>query len=394
MLLLSLLSSCNLLRDHVWEAPAKHDTLQAQLDLLGRVKSDDVSAAVKQIESEIRSAKEVTPTGLQSIVRRSLPPTMSPYMDTLWHDIQAASEPIASAEPDAKDRYCRAVRTALAEISDDSDLYWLSFNHHHTGGATQTCAECLAARGARNELIARFIVRIQDYHESNYTDVFEGAAGVGLGLDIITTVSAALAAAVTPAGTKTFWATIATIASGTRLAASKNVLNEKNSSTVLNAMMKARTEKLAALWKGMGEDTKTYDVSEAKIGLVEYFNAGGLYKALAEMDAATTEAKQKASNELERARAAVIGSFSASAKSVAQKQNATVTFNKADVLSHVNVTSVRVGDDLLHKDAYKGSVTDGVLHVRFTSPPPPGVRVSIYGECAEPGPHAGMIEWE
>jgi hypothetical protein len=113
-------------------------------------------------------------------------------------------------------------------------------------------------------------------------DIFTGAAVFGTGLDVVTVMSAAIATAVTPASTKTWWAALATMSSGSRLAASKNILHEKDSVAIIRLMTQERQLAIDKLRVGMTKSIEEYPVDVGVMDLTAYFYAGSLNRNLPE----------------------------------------------------------------------------------------------------------------
>lgn len=149
----------------------------------------------------------------------------------------------------------------------------------------------------RNQFVRHYAVRIQNYHELMNNDIFTNSAITGSSLDVLAVAAAAIATAVAPAATKTWWAAVATVAGGTRLALSKNILQEKSSNVVLATMIAERATKWKAIRDEMKKSLAEYQLDVAVVDLSDYMNTGSLDKS-----AATVEANaQKTAQDLKEA---------------------------------------------------------------------------------------------
>lgn len=154
---------------------------------------------------------------------------------------------------------------------------------------------------ARNRLMRRLIVDIQHYHETMNNDIFTSSAYYGSVLDITVVLASALATAVTPAATKTFWAAIATIAGGSRLALSKNVLQEKSANTLLSTMIAERQSALTGILLNMAKPYNEYDIESAIIEVNTFLSTGSLDKSAAAAEAKADSEVKASRRELDAA---------------------------------------------------------------------------------------------
>jgi methionine-rich copper-binding protein CopC len=372
-------------------APKKHDTIQSELNLLGRFKPIELDSAMSAVEPAIVA----TPLDLIA-VRNALRAAAHHLQDEEFQEVWTAVLADVGNDKDNAAKVRSSIRNEMAGINDDNTLYWTATTY----AAPSLMPNALAlARQARDELLVRYITRIQDYHEANFEDVFTGSAAAGTTLDVLTTVSAALATAFVPVNTKTVFSALATIFSGSRLALSKNILNERSAATVLNAMMQARSEALTSLFKGMAKPADVYSVQQGVADLVTYFNAGGLYKAIAQMEANTSTATTAAHESLKTARSALaggeIGGFTATSLAEEGKQTASLVFDNGDDPGRVGVKSVTVdGKDLTVSEyELKGDNTQHV-DIVFKTSLKAGTGVVVKGETTLNGAHKAMLKWQ
>jgi len=422
-----VLSACN---STVGEASDKRDVLQAQLEAIGR-EPIDVHAVLAAIEPTLACNEEPNWTVVKLTLEGALPPNPSFSFASFWAAIEATVVKRNDLKPAQKKERLRAQVVALLSSADeDNRLYWRAKGHSLSVAtpppiattqpaipATQpapattqpvqpaTRPALAAARSfaleidpqsARDALMSKYILRIQDYHEANYGDLFRTSAWVGLQLDSAVVIASALATAFTPASTKTALAAAATIFGGVRLAASRNVLNEKAASTVLNAMIAQRTTALATLTAGMKQPISAYGVDQALVDLVTYFNVGGIDKALAQIEKSTSEAQKKADDALEKARSETRGSFQAVATG-SPKTGATLRFDPNVSLGTLTVKEILVGGRVLDTDVYDVSkVNDAGNPISFVSQDVrlDGQLVIISGATEKAGQFVGTIEWK
>jgi hypothetical protein len=372
-------------------APKKHDMIQAELNLLGRFKPIELDSAMAAVEPAL-TAIPLDASAVRTALRAAAHHLQDEEFDDVWTAVLAD----VGNDKNNPAKFRTAIRNEMAGINDDNTLYWTATTY----AAQSSVPNALVlAKQARDELLVRYITKIQDYHEANFEDVFTGSAAAGTALDVLTTISAALATAFVPVNTKTVFAALATVFSGSRLALSKNILNERSAATVLNAMMQARADALANLYKGMAKPADVYSVQQGVAELVTYFNSGGLYKAIAQMEANTSSATVAAHENLRSARTALAGGesggFTATSAAEEGKLTASLVFRGGDDPGQIGVTSVSVdGKDLAAADyELKGNKT-GHVDIVFKAALKAGQAVVVKGRTTIDGGHTATLTWK
>ena len=373
-------------------APKKHDTIQAELNLLGRFKPIELDAAMTAVEPAL-AATPLDLNAIRSSLRAAAHHLQGEEFDQVWTAVLAD---VGNDKTNAA-KFRTAIRNEMAGINDDNTLYWTA-----TTDSAQTSdpTALVLAKQARDELLVRYITKIQDYHEANFEDVFTGSAAAGTALDVLTTISAALATAFVPVNTKTVFSALATIFSGSRLAMSKNILNERSAATVLNAMMQARAAALTNLYTGMAKPADVYSVQQGVADLVSYFNAGGLYKAIAQMEANTSKETNAAHADLKNARNALAGGenggFTATAPAEEGKLTASLVFGSGDKPGRLTVKSVIVDEKELAagSDFTINGDNSEQVEIVFKSPLKAGQTVAVKGQTTRDGGYAARLKWK
>lgn len=192
----------------------------------------------------------------------------------------------------------------LAGAAEDQDSVFKEFSSgaEHAMNARlddELYTEALGAadgksKHARNRLLRRYIVRIQNYHEVMNNDIFVNTVFYSSVLDVITVVTAAIATAATPVSAKTLWAAAATISGSTKLALSRNILQEKSANAILATMISERSAELLRIQGKMHKSTDEYSVDEAIIDLNTFMNTGSLDKSAAQVEAAAAKELRRA----------------------------------------------------------------------------------------------------
>jgi hypothetical protein len=292
------LVSCSSLGD----APEHRGAIEADFEFLGKLPSVDVAQDAKDFSVAMAQSAPTRLEAIEPLVMDAVWWMRPRDAEAFWSGVRTQFASLTGKDlgKSDRDRISREVSRRLLVSREDGAIYSLAANHAGSctfnKDGTALPSECKRAAEARDELIGRFVVRIQDYHEANYGDVFATSAVAGLWLDVGVVVAAALATAAPAASAKTAWAAVATILGGTKLAASKNVLSERSSAAVLSSMMALRTESLQIIVDRMPKTIHEYSMAAAMIDLSNYFNAGGLHKAqaAAEQKAAKREADASA----------------------------------------------------------------------------------------------------
>lgn len=385
-----------------WKAPPKRQALQAQLQAIGRSKALDMQKVMAHVKSALDTKGPVDLAAVAQALKAALPQDISLGFDQIWCGIMSRVGTVGDRPDDDRQRLRSAIIEQLSSADEDNRLYWLAKGLEPRDKAGNG-SDKLDPKDYRDALISKYIVRIQDYHEANYEDVFKSAAEIGFQLDAGTTIAASLATAFTPLSTKTGLAALATILAGTRLAASKNVLNEKTSAAVLNAMITQRTEGLTLLTNGMKQPISGdngYSVDTAVIQLSSYFNAGGLDKAIAQMEQDTSRAKSKAEDALKDAQKTELkGLFIVSGSAPGKKLVARLHFDDKDLPGAVSVSTITVDGVALASADFKTSDLDDdakTPQVTFEAGHAPNkdAIVIIGGRASKAGSHVGRIEWQ
>lgn len=412
-----------------WEASAKRRVIQAQLEAIGR-EPIDADAVLAEIEPTLASA-ELDWNAIRLALEAALSPRPSFHFDSFWAAIESTVLKPKGLTPDERKNRLRAQLTSLLKsANEDNRLYWSAKGRPQTASSqpvaaatqpasaatqpasaatqptgTATPPTALASRpaeaaldpqSARDALMSKYILRIQDYHEANYGDLFRTSAYAGLWLDSGVVIASALATAFTPASTKTALAAAATIFGGVRLSASRNVLNEKAFSTVMNAMLTQRTLALATLTAGLKQPVSAYGVDQALIDLASYFNVGSIDKALAQIERNTSEAQGKADGKLSEARREVSGTFQATGLGTADKWVANLRFARNAEPGALGIQEIIVGGRVLDASAYDASKVAEAGHpIEFDANKAvlDGELVQIRGTASKQGLFVGTIEW-
>lgn len=214
------------------------------------------------------------------------------FLLLVWCIIVGCETPNFGSAPKVRD----ALAIELNNISD-SPLYKVAAGRATTGGTPYSIDE---KESHRNELLRVYIIKIQHYHQTVNDDIYTNTAVYGTGLDVLALAAASIATAVVPAATKTWWSAVAAFSSGTKLAASKNIFQEKNINAILNVMVEERSKALTVLYTGMKQRLADYPVDVALVDLDSYFNSGGLETSAARAEALTGKAREEAALKLEQ----------------------------------------------------------------------------------------------
>lgn len=151
---------------------------------------------------------------------------------------------------------------------------------------------------ARNRIAYTFLTLIKHYHEATTDDVYELTAAISTGFDLFSMAMGGLGAATGTSSDKALYSALAAFGVGARGSLSRNILAEQTTQAILQQMDAMRLEQEAKLRRNLKLDDTAYPLHAALTDLYDYYTAGSVKDAVAELARSAQQAKDRAKSQL------------------------------------------------------------------------------------------------
>lgn len=157
-------------------------------------------------------------------------------------------------------------------------------------------------RATRDEIAYIFLTLIKHYHDGTTDDVYELTASLSTAFDFFSMAMGGLGAATGGTADKAGYSALAAFGVGARSSLAKNILAEQTTQAILQQMDAMRLTQEAKVRQALKDldDTK-YPLHAALTDLFDYYTAGSVKDAVAELAKSAQAEKQKAQTKLEAA---------------------------------------------------------------------------------------------
>lgn len=146
----------------------------------------------------------------------------------------------------------------------------------------------------RNRIAFTFLTLIKHYHEGTTDDLYELTATISSGFDLFSMTMGTLGSVAGDAHQKSVYAALAALGIGTRASLSKNILAEQTTSAILQQMDAMRLEQEARIRRALSAPDSQYPLPAALTDLYDYYTAGSVKDAVAELAKSAQQAKDRA----------------------------------------------------------------------------------------------------
>lgn len=146
----------------------------------------------------------------------------------------------------------------------------------------------------RNRIAFTFLTLIKHYHEGTTDDLYELTATISSGFDLFSMVMGTLGGVTGDAEQKSIYAALAALGIGTRASLSRNILAEQTTSAILQQMDAMRLEQEARVRTALAAPDSRYSLAAALTDLYDYYTAGSVKDAVAELAKSAQQSKDRA----------------------------------------------------------------------------------------------------
>lgn len=152
----------------------------------------------------------------------------------------------------------------------------------------------------RNRIAYTFLTLIKHYHEATTDDVYELTAAISTGFDLFSMAMGGLGAATGTSSDKAVYSALAAFGIGARSSLSKNILAEQTTQAILQQMDAMRLEQESKIRRNLKLDDTAYPLHAALTDLYDYYTAGSVKDAVAELARSAQQAKDRAKKQLDQ----------------------------------------------------------------------------------------------
>ncbi|HYD00210.1 MAG TPA: hypothetical protein VEB22_03210 [Phycisphaerales bacterium] len=157
-------------------------------------------------------------------------------------------------------------------------------------------------RRLRDEIAYTLLTLIKHYHEGTTDDVYELTAAISTSFDLFAMAMGGLGAATGAAHDKAVYSALAALGVGTRSSLAKNILAEQTTQAILQQMEAMRLQQETKVRNNLKDmDDDRYPLKAALTDLFDYYTAGSVKDAVAELGRSAQNAKDTARRELDDA---------------------------------------------------------------------------------------------
>jgi len=153
----------------------------------------------------------------------------------------------------------------------------------------------------RDRIAFTFLTLIKHYHEGTTDDLYQLTASISTGFDVFAMTAGAIGAVAGGPQEKAVLAALAGLSVGTHASLSKNFLAEQATTAILQQMDAMRLEQEARVRRSLAQPDSKYPLHAALTDLYDYYTAGSVKDAVAQLSRAAQQAKDSARANLDSA---------------------------------------------------------------------------------------------